>query len=83
MEGLQRGRMVHYVDELHQHYAAVVVNADTGIDGDVHLTVYYDDFDQSVPPFSGNGQPAKVLRFTYVPYSETPRANTWHWIERA
>lgn len=82
MEGLTEGRMVHFVMPNGDHRPAVIVNAWKGVSvyqqqGKVNLQVFTD--------FSNDGKEYESGRYwaTSIPYSEEPKPNTWHWIEKA
>lgn len=71
MDGLTVGRMVHYVNGDHRHCAAVVTQV-WGDNGTVNLHVFKDGSFRDIPE-----TPTSVL------FSEEPKPNTWHWIEKA
>ena len=77
MDGLTEGRMVHYVTEFGYHLAAIVTKI-WNTDGMVNLNV-------QVPGDGVNGsyESAPVERKTSVDFSDYPKPNTWHWIEKA
>jgi hypothetical protein len=80
MEGLTEGRIVHYVlpsgRNKGEHRAATVVrvwNKDKGL---VNLIVHIDrtnDYDYVMGD----------IWVTSIEYSEDPKPQTWHWIEKA
>lgn len=77
MEGLTQGRMVHCVwkdepqDKKLFHRAAVITHV-WGDNGTVNLHVFKDGSFPTVPE-----TPTSVM------FSEEPKPNTWHWIEKA
>jgi hypothetical protein len=71
MEGLAKGRIVHYIDDGAVHRAAVITWV-WNEEGAVNLFV----FDDGVSPL-----PYPVLRS--VRHSEHMEPKTWHFIERA
>ncbi len=73
MDGLTEGRIVHYVMPNGKHRPAVVVEVWDG-KGAVNLQVFTDSMNDGAP---------NVQWQTSVPFSESPEAGTWHWIERA
>lgn len=86
MDGLTEGRIVHFVMNDGDHRAAIIARVWGKESGVVNLTVFTDWSND----IEGNGneqlneQIAKgILWRTAVQYSEDPKPNTWHWIERA
>lgn len=83
MEGLVEGRIAHYVlpDGLSagEHRPAIVVRVwdRTGPYGTSNLQVFTDGVNDGPQYASG------VVWKTSIMHSEEPKANTWHWIERA
>jgi hypothetical protein len=81
MDGLTEGRMVHYVMPNGKHRPAIVVKVwNVGSpegsptnNGMSNLMVFAD-------PGDDGGGPQYS---TSVIYSEEPKINTWHWIEKA
>lgn len=69
MDELTFGRMVHFVDEMGQHQAAIVTHIEpTSPDNAVNLYVF--------PP---HGSSRPVQNIVYDPQL---KPYTWHWIER-
>lgn len=96
MDGLTEGRMVHYVLSNGQHRPAIVVKVwkvteQGGVprateNGLVNLTVFVDGRNDILPSentFDPKNPDILLLRVTSVLYSEEPKLNTWHWIEKA
>lgn len=77
MDGLTAGRIVHYVGKSGQHYAAIVTAVKDEA-GTIDLTVFPPAQCPAVDLLGGAGCWRKAIE-----HSETPAANTWHWIERA
>jgi hypothetical protein len=63
------GRITHYVDHPHDHFAAIIIAVSHFDDEGVTLTVF--DPNESVP-----------LRQRYVTHDEDKSSGTWHWPER-
>lgn len=85
MEGLQTGRIVHYMPFDHEspwagnssHRAAIITNL-FGTDGMANLTVFMD--------FVNDGEQYRnypLLWATSRKYSESLEKGTWHWPEKA
>lgn len=86
MDGLTEGRIVHFVMNDGDHRASMVVKVWSKEGGVVNLTVFTDWGND----IEGNGQELLndqiskgILWRTSVQYSEEPKPNTWHWIEKA
>ncbi len=86
MDGLTEGRIVHYVMPDGDHRAAIVVkvwNKDTGVS---NLTVFT-DWSNDIIGNESDALNALIAAGTFwrtsVEYSEEPKPNTWHWIEKA
>jgi hypothetical protein len=62
------GRIVHYVDAVDMHMAAIIVDVNVHAWAGVNLVVF---------DHGGNTFPR-----TGVPFSAEPRESTWHWPER-
>jgi hypothetical protein len=87
MEGLNEGRIVHYVMPNNQNRAALVVRVFTHLapehDGMANLYVFLDGLnDQGQFPDGSvlSGQGVTIYWATSVHYSEEPLPGTWHWI---
>lgn len=75
MDGLTEGRIVHYVMPNGNHRPAIVVKVwrIPTSPGMCNMMVFADPGDDgSGPQYS-----------TSVLFSEEPKSNTWHWIEKA
>lgn len=73
MDGLNEGRIVHYVAYNMRNLAAIVIGGDFE-SGTVNLGVFSD-----MPNVRGGVNMG--LQFQAgVPYSEEPTPGTWHWI---
>ena len=85
MEGLTEGRIVHYVMLNGQHRPAIVVKVWRNQDGTPTKDGYSNRqvFTDSDAEGKYNDGCPPVMWATSVPYSEEPRAGTWHWIEKA
>ncbi len=79
--GLTPGRMVHYVDPAlirvgdNGHRAAVITRVWDDVTGLVQLIVFYDG--------DNDGHQDLISWKTSRLYSEEPRPDTWHFIERS
>lgn len=69
MEGLTVGRNVHYVEDDGTHSAAIVTNLHQGTTVDLYVM--------------RAGSVIDNRPVAQVSYSEEPKPNTWHWIEKA
>ena len=80
MEGLIEGRIVHYVQAVTLHNAAIVAVVHDKVIGKVDLVV----FDMSIPINTVTllPEPKYIQPHYFVPYSESKEPGTWHWIER-
>lgn len=82
MEGLTEGRMVHYVlpdgPSHGQHRPATVVKVwdVSGCEGYVNLQVFTDGSNDGEKYASG------LYWATSKCYSQEPKEDTWHWIEK-
>lgn len=93
MDGLTSGRMIHYVMPNGEHRPGVITNVwnDRGL---INASVFT-DYTNDVPYkkdeeelFRNNGvDPNQAAHGhiwkTSISYSEEPKVNTWHWIEKA
>ena len=91
MDGLTEGRIVHYVIKEGVHRPAIVVNVwnvSGGCEGYINLMVFTDG-SNDLMYFENLKQEAHeaiergLLWKTSICYSEEPKPNTWHWIEKA
>jgi hypothetical protein len=86
MDGLTEGRIVHYVMQNGEHRPAIVVKVWDTADmsqGYINLVVFADG-SNDLHYASTPGKPDQVtLWATSKYYSEEPKPDTWHWIEKA
>lgn len=96
LNGLQIGRIVHYVlgandvsnpKFVGRHVAGIVVNACPKLgreDGYANLTIFPDWSNDGFEDFSKGAMPVAVgiAWKTSVSYSEDKEPGTWHWPER-
>ncbi|MBI2020137.1 hypothetical protein HYS94_01835 [Candidatus Daviesbacteria bacterium] len=87
MDGLQIGRIVHYVLWPHEtnhgfpeHKAAIITNL-FGNDGLANLTVFM-DWSNDKKDSPGDAMSGPLCWATSRPYSEEPKPGTWHWPEK-
>lgn len=76
MEGLTEGRIVHYVLSNGERRPAIVVKVWSPSMGTANLCVFMDGHNDSKDG-------AMTRWVTSAMYSEDPKPDTWHWIERA
>lgn len=75
MDGLTEGRIVHFVLPNGDHRPAIVVRVWTA--PLVNLQVFIDGTNDHVPQDTYN------VWQTSIPFNESGKPGTWHWIERA
>ena len=75
--GLTEGRIVHYVLPNEQHRPAVIVRVWDTVTGMSNLQVFMDGNNDKHVTHHGLDWVGSVF------YSEEPKVNTWHYIEKA
>lgn len=86
MDGLTEGRIVHFVMNDGDHRCAIVVKVWSQASGVSNLTVFTDhsnDVEGNESQSLNDAISSGILWRTSVEYSEVPKPNTWHWIEKA
>lgn len=93
MEGLIEGRIVHYVMPTGEHRPAIVTKvwSDNGLSNLNVFTDYSNDLpykEEEKQKFKNCGVDLEQVRHghiwkTSISYSEEPKTNTWHWIEKS
>ncbi len=87
MEGVNEGRVVHYVLKNGEHRPAIVVNAwnpDSPLrkQGIVNMVVFLDGSNDGIEAGRAHLDTALQAWRTSVHYSEDKEPGTWHWPER-